>query len=75
MHPRPDVAQLLADHPVIDGHNDLLWTARVAAAYDFDRLDVGAGVVHLLRRRLIALQQESAIEETGRRHHVRRAPS
>jgi membrane dipeptidase len=38
-----DVSRLLADHPVIDGHNDLLWTARVATSYDFDRLDVGAG--------------------------------
>ncbi|CUR62264.1 putative dipeptidase [metagenome] len=38
-----DVARLLAAHPVIDGHNDLLWEARVQAAYDFTRLDVGAG--------------------------------
>ncbi|WP_224277707.1 dipeptidase [Nocardioides lacusdianchii] len=38
-----DVAELLAAHPVIDGHNDLLWTARAATAYDFARLDVGAG--------------------------------
>jgi membrane dipeptidase len=37
------VADLLASHPVIDGHNDLLWTARAATAYDFERLDVGAG--------------------------------
>ncbi len=38
-----DVSSLLAAHPVIDGHNDLLWTAREATSYDFDRLDVGAG--------------------------------
>ncbi len=38
-----DVSELLAAHPVIDGHNDLLWTARAATAYDFSRLDVGAG--------------------------------
>ena len=38
-----DLTGLLAAHPVIDGHNDLLWTARVEAAYDFSRLDVGAG--------------------------------
>lgn len=38
-----DVSALLAAHPVIDGHNDLLWTARAATAYDFSRLDVGAG--------------------------------
>ena len=46
MPPEPDkvdVPRLLASHPVIDGHNDLLWTARVATAYDFERLDVGAG--------------------------------
>ncbi len=43
MRPDPDVSRLLASHPVIDGHNDLLWAARVATAYDFDRLDVGAG--------------------------------
>lgn len=36
------VARVLA-HPVIDGHNDLLWTARIATAYDFARLDVGTG--------------------------------
>ncbi len=38
-----DISALLATHPVVDGHNDLLWTARVTTAYDFGRLDVGAG--------------------------------
>ncbi|MCY7399964.1 MAG: dipeptidase [Nocardioides sp.] len=38
-----DVHSLLARHPVIDGHNDLLWTARDATSYDFERLDVGVG--------------------------------
>jgi membrane dipeptidase len=38
-----DVAALLRAHPVVDGHNDLLWTARVGSGYDFDALDVGAG--------------------------------
>ena len=32
---------LLARHPVVDGHNDLLWEARKQVGYDFDRLDVG----------------------------------
>ncbi len=41
--PAADLAALLAAHPVIDGHNDLLWEARERAGYDFDRLDVGAG--------------------------------
>jgi membrane dipeptidase len=38
-----DITALLAAHPVVDGHNDLLWEARVQASYDFARLDVGAG--------------------------------
>ncbi|KRE94252.1 membrane dipeptidase [Nocardioides sp. Soil774] len=38
-----DISDLLAAHPVIDGHNDLLWEAREQAAYDFARLDVDAG--------------------------------
>ena len=43
-----DVSALLAAHPVIDGHNDLLWTARAATAYALlervgSRLDVGTG--------------------------------
>ena len=38
-----DVHALLAQHPVIDGHNDLLWAAREATSYDFERLDVGVG--------------------------------
>jgi len=38
-----DLAPLLARHPVVDGHNDLLWEARERVGYDFDRLDVGAG--------------------------------
>ncbi len=43
MRPDIDVSRLLASHPVVDGHNDLLWAAREATAYDFERLDVGAG--------------------------------
>lgn len=35
---------LLADHPLVDGHNDLPWEARVQAGYDFGRLDLAAGV-------------------------------
>jgi membrane dipeptidase len=31
---------LLADHPVLDGHNDLLWLAREKVGYDFDRLEL-----------------------------------
>ncbi len=36
-----EIRELLRDHPVIDGHNDLLWEARKQVGYDFDRLDVG----------------------------------
>ena len=43
METRTDIPALLAAHPVIDGHNDLLWEARAQVAYDFTRLDVGAG--------------------------------
>ncbi|MDQ6935217.1 MAG: dipeptidase [Actinomycetota bacterium] len=35
-----NIERLLREHPVIDGHNDLLWTARVLTGYDFDRLDI-----------------------------------
>lgn len=37
------VAALLRGHPVLDGHNDLLWEAREQVGYDFDRLDLAAG--------------------------------
>ncbi|NUP36759.1 MAG: membrane dipeptidase [Streptomyces sp.] len=33
---------LLAAHPVVDGHNDLPWALREQVAYDLDRLDVSA---------------------------------
>ncbi|MEO7446658.1 MAG: dipeptidase [Humibacillus sp.] len=32
---------LLAEHPLVDGHNDLPWAAREQAGYDFDTLDIG----------------------------------
>jgi membrane dipeptidase len=34
------VTELLRRHPLIDGHNDLLWEAREQTGYDFDRLDL-----------------------------------
>jgi membrane dipeptidase len=34
------VTELLRRHPLIDGHNDLLWEARQHSGYDFDRLDL-----------------------------------
>jgi membrane dipeptidase len=33
---------LLAAHPVVDGHNDLPWALRAQVAYDLDRLDIAA---------------------------------
>jgi membrane dipeptidase len=38
---RVDVAAVIAEHPVIDGHNDLLWTLRELCGYDFDAVDIG----------------------------------
>ncbi len=34
------LSALLRDHPVLDGHNDLLWAARETVGYDFDRLEL-----------------------------------
>ncbi|MER5929709.1 dipeptidase [Streptomyces sp. NPDC002054] len=33
---------LLAEHPVVDGHNDLPWALRMQVRYDLDRRDIGA---------------------------------
>jgi membrane dipeptidase len=35
-----DVRALLAEHPVADGHNDLLWALRDLCGYDFDEVDI-----------------------------------
>ncbi len=40
MAPDDDLAELLRHHPVIDGHNDLLWALRDLVGYDLDRYDV-----------------------------------
>src|SRR5688500_2736518 len=37
------IAAILRRHPVLDGHNDLLWAARAVVGYDFDQLDIGSG--------------------------------
>lgn len=34
--------ELLAAHPVVDGHNDLPWALRKHVRYDLDRLDIAA---------------------------------
>ncbi|SEG93738.1 membrane dipeptidase [Actinacidiphila yanglinensis] len=34
--------ELLAAHPVVDGHNDLPWALREQVAYDLDRFDLAA---------------------------------
>ena len=41
MDSRHRAQALLRRVPLIDGHNDLAWEARVRANYDLDRLDVG----------------------------------
>ncbi|KGN42085.1 dipeptidase [Knoellia aerolata] len=38
------IGDLLASHPVWDGHNDLPWASREQVAYDLDRLDIGGEV-------------------------------
>ncbi|MCH0538431.1 dipeptidase [Streptomyces sp. MUM 203J] len=35
-----DALDLLAEAPVVDGHNDLPWALREKAGYDLDRLDI-----------------------------------
>ena len=35
------IDELLTAHPVIDGHNDLLWAMRDLNGYDFEAYDVG----------------------------------
>ncbi len=40
--PELDIAATLAEHPVIDGHNDLPWALRELVDYDLDALDVTA---------------------------------
>ncbi|MER7763641.1 dipeptidase [Streptomyces sp. NPDC097619] len=37
-----EARELLAAHPVVDGHNDLPWALREQADYDFARLDIAA---------------------------------
>ena len=34
------IRDLLAEHPVVDGHNDLAWEARERVGYDWQRLDI-----------------------------------
>lgn len=34
------VRAVLAEAPVIDGHNDLAWALRHRVGYDFDQLDI-----------------------------------
>ena len=40
MNTSVSVTDLLRDHPVIDGHNDLLWALRERHGYDFDEVDI-----------------------------------
>ncbi|MFD8983067.1 dipeptidase [Streptomyces sp. NPDC059564] len=37
-----EARSLLAEHPVVDGHNDLPWALRNQVRYDLDRRDIGA---------------------------------
>ncbi|MBM9504950.1 dipeptidase [Actinacidiphila acididurans] len=40
MEPLTHARELLAAHPVVDGHNDLPWALRAQVSYDLDRLDI-----------------------------------
>ncbi|MEU7553810.1 dipeptidase [Streptomyces sp. NPDC044571] len=43
-----EARELLAEHPVVDGHNDLPWALRQQVRYDLDRRDIAADQsVHL----------------------------
>ncbi|MET3986583.1 dipeptidase [Streptomyces sp. PvR034] len=37
-----EALELLAEHPVVDGHNDLPWALRHQVRYDLDRRDIAA---------------------------------
>jgi membrane dipeptidase len=47
---------VLADHPVIDGHNDLPWALRVQVGYDLDRRDIAADQREFLHTDLARLR-------------------
>ncbi|MFF8608720.1 dipeptidase [Streptomyces sp. NPDC015346] len=52
-----EARELLAAHPVADGHNDLPWALREHVRYDLDRLDIAAdqtGALHTDLARLRA---------------------
>ncbi|MES9809962.1 dipeptidase [Streptomyces cinereoruber] len=52
-----EARELLADHPVVDGHNDLPWALREHVRYDLDRMDIAAdqtGALHTDLARLRA---------------------
>ena len=38
------ITRLLREHPLVDGHNDLPWEARVQVAYDLDAMDLSRPV-------------------------------
>jgi membrane dipeptidase len=43
MHTAERVSRLLAEHPLVDGHNDLAWAMRDLCGYDLDAVDLLAG--------------------------------
>ncbi|MFD9719791.1 dipeptidase [Streptomyces sp. NPDC059076] len=48
--------ELLGDHPVVDGHNDLPWALREKVRYDLDRLDISADLTGSLHTDLPRLR-------------------
>ncbi|RNI21404.1 dipeptidase [Flexivirga caeni] len=51
------VRALLAQHPLIDGHNDLPWAARDLVQYDFDKLDLAAGTADRTHTDIVRLRE------------------
>ncbi|SOD65197.1 membrane dipeptidase [Streptomyces zhaozhouensis] len=52
-----EARELLAEHPLVDGHNDLPWALREKVGYDLDRADIAGdltGRLHTDLRRLRA---------------------
>ena len=62
------VEALLAEHPVIDGHNDLLWTMRDMNGYDFAAYDVGHARTRPQRR--AETRRLGSPQEQGRVHRL-----
>lgn len=55
VHPGDGIAALLAEAPLIDGHNDMISKIRDQAGMDFGTLDIGVAQPHALQTDLVRL--------------------